>query len=1450
MGHRGRTVTRLLGGVAAAALLAGAGGARAADLALNIAPQPLGDALNEFAVQAKHGVVFAPGLVAKKTSRPVTTAATPEIALAQLLEGTGLGYRRNGDTFLIMEADADPQSGSAAGGGAEVEGLIVTAQKREENIQDVPIAMSAFSQETLEKSQIAGGPDLMTQVPNMTFTKTNFSSYSIQIRGIGTQAISATTDPAVAVAFNNTPFIRNRFFEQEFYDLQRLEVLRGPQGTLYGRNATAGVVNLISAKPKFVYEAKLSGDLGNYNSGRLEGMVNIPLVEDVVALRLASAWTKRDGYAINQMTGRPIDGRDLWSTRMSLRFEPTDWISANLIWEHFQEDDDRLRSGKQLCDKYPGPTHVNGVAVPQPSGSTQVQTSYLSQGCERVSLYSPEAFQTPYGFSLPFYGPTAALGNPVSDTIDPYLHATQSRDLRVIESSVEPDYQAKSDIAELQFAIDLTDTLTLNSETAYGADFLWSLQDYNRFTTTPGAFLPNNPDRVGYASRGSVTDENGVFCDPQLGCSDRVLLVDLSTERSTQFSQELRLASDFDGPFNFSLGANYLRHDAEAKYYVFINTISLLGAFGGSTIQSEASPAYVPGVTDNSHCMAQNSVNAWSPGLVGDTAPYNDPNLAYGLSFNPCFYIDPNPIGSLNDRGRNYFLSKNPYKLISYAAFGEAYYDFTNNLKVTAGFRFTVDRKTAPQIPSWLMPVRTADDYATAKTLFQEWREPTGRLALDWKPELSFTDETLLYASYAHGYKAGGANPPPPVLAEWNPSGSGATVQEFIPDTFGPEFVDAFELGTKNTLLDGALTLNLTGFYYDYKGYQVSEIRNRSAVNSNYDAEVWGLEIEADWRATEALKFGFKGGYNGTRVADGEKAIDLMDRTAGTPGWIVIRPFPTIPSNCIIPERVAGAGGVIYVGSSSTAASACVLAYVDHVDPVTGEPFDPLITNYVGQPCNRSGCDFSGGGAGVLGPSYADYEGFDPYSAPNNGQGFDKELGGNELPNAPNYTATVTADYTVPLRGDWLINLHADYHWQSESWWRIFNDHEYDRLDEFHLINIAAIFSNEAAGWKVMAYVKNVTDETALTGAFLNSDDTGLTTNVFLTEPRLYGLRVTKDFTGGGWLGEIGRCDNVCPVTVEIGGGVGRYSAETEAYAPAWLDIYDDAFPLSQAFQDQDLDWGDMRSVKVAYSPSADWRVSAAYRFGKANSDAAKEAAYQQVPGSIQQLVGPGYVKYDGYVPSLPNHLRAAARDSEEHEIIDFMVGRSVGFGALSAGLRHGDLHSTSSVVMDGVPNRIGRADHGPLTPFDIFTTSLESDRSFQGVGPFAQWDGSLRLRGSDEGGHADLDWTVGGGVLFGQQKTDLEETLWGNHIETAGYSTIITPIYDEVVPSHRSEDVTVPTLSLSLGLSYAIDRVKVSTGYSYDRFFDAIDAGYEESQTYDRTIQGPYLKLSLGFGG
>ena len=132
-------------------------------------------------------------------------------------------------------------------------------------------------------------------------------------------------------------------------------------------------------------------------------------------------------------------------------------------------------------------------------------------------------------------------------------------------------------------------------------------------------------------------------------------------------------------------------------------------------------------------------------------------------------------------------------------------------------------------------------------------------------------------------------------------------------------------------------------------------------------------------------------------------------------------------------------------------------------------------------------------------------------TAPNNGEGFAKDLGGNELPNAPHFTMSLSGEYTMPVSEDWAATLHSDFYWQSQSFARVFNDRPYDKIRGYSNVNLALILTS-ASGWQVMGYVKNVFDTTAITGDFLNSDDSGLTTNVFLTDPRLYGVRVTKNW--------------------------------------------------------------------------------------------------------------------------------------------------------------------------------------------------------------------------------------------------------------------------------------------------------------------------------------------------
>src|SRR6185437_4983499 len=182
----------------------------------------------------------------------------------------------------------------------------------------------------------------------------------------------------------------------------------------------------------------------------------------------------------------------------------------------------------------------------------------------------------------------------------------------------------------------------------------------------------------------------------------------------------------------------------------------------------------------------------------------------------------------------------------------------------------------------------------------QEWKEWTGRFNANWTPRLDFTDQTMVYASYARGYKGGGANPPAMQAAV-------LSFQSFAthPPTFAPEFVNAYEIGTKNSLLDGSLTLNGDLFYYDYKGYQISQIVDRTSINLNFDAKIKGAEIESTWEPLPGLRFNLSGGLQTSSINDGQSAIDLMDRTAGHTDWTVIKPWVADTSNCVLPTFVA-----------------------------------------------------------------------------------------------------------------------------------------------------------------------------------------------------------------------------------------------------------------------------------------------------------------------------------------------------------------------------------------------------------------------------------------------------------------------------------------------------------------------------------------------------------------
>lgn len=209
--------------------------------------------------------------------------------------------------------------------------IIVTATKRAESIQDVPATITALSKADLETRHITGLTDLISQVPSLQVGYT-FGSNSIALRGISTNLTSGFEDPSVAIHVNGVYQARAHALNLALMDLERIEVLSGPQGTLYGRNATGGVINYILRRPTENTEAEITANAGNYKSYGLRGYVSGPIAEGV-KFRLAGLWSQRDKGFIKNLNGAPkssFQADDIGGVRGVLAIEPSDKLQIDL----------------------------------------------------------------------------------------------------------------------------------------------------------------------------------------------------------------------------------------------------------------------------------------------------------------------------------------------------------------------------------------------------------------------------------------------------------------------------------------------------------------------------------------------------------------------------------------------------------------------------------------------------------------------------------------------------------------------------------------------------------------------------------------------------------------------------------------------------------------------------------------------------------------------------------------------------------------------------------------------------------------------------------------------------------------------------------------------------------------------------------------------------------------
>jgi outer membrane receptor protein involved in Fe transport len=998
--------------------------------------------------------------------------------------------RRTGRALTIAGALL-LSSALAAPAFAEIEEVVVTAQRRAEDIQTVPISITAFTPQDLQAHQIEQFKDLVFNTPNVSYTKDQYTGSDFQIRGIGLTAIGYDSESGVAVHLDDVYLYTPPLAEATFFDLDRIEVLRGPQSTLYGRGATGGTVNIITAKPNLdEFHADLEGTIGNYDAHEVRGMVNVPIIDGQLGVRLSGDWNQRDGFVTNVSNGDKLDGRDTFSLRGSVRWEPTTSTTIDLIASVSHEDDNRMRSQKEYCTSDPSgtlgclPDSISNGLVNFNSTLPSVASSV--QGMESAGLPGSLGL-----FDLTQQPQLPALclqpGNPCNPS-----------DPRKVFTDFDPRYKANDNFYAINWKQKLTSWLDATLVGGWDKNTVWSQESYNNvagvpfdqarlgnwdaftgaegtlhgllltlggpnyanlyapfFTTVPGSLPLSGIQNLG------ITGGNIKAFVPGVTAFDQ------SNNEATQQSLELRFNTNFDGPVNFLLAGYYLHTTSSGDYFVNASTEDYPGIVLGS----------IKGLLN-------------APALCLNT----------GCIVAPSFYHN---VGDRNT-------------LTSKAVFGEVYYQIIpDELKLTGGLRWTDDEKFQRgriELFSGLVPLGSTDEKAAMQQLVEEGQvdfdqsnaEPsvwqinrvtfnklTGRAVLDWTPKTDFTDATLVYASYARGYKAGGFNP-------------GIQPGLGVPSTYLPETVDAFEIGTKNTLLGGTLQANGDIWYYDYKDLQVAAIENNTSVNQNINAKLWGVEGELFWAPATNWQFNLSFGTTHSSIGNSD-LIDDRNPTAGRNDVLLVKDDTlgaTVGQNCVLyytgatpgtlPALPAplnfiappgGVNGLVAHGVPHTSFGTCIPG--DTAIPNTPFTFEQLL--------NAQGFSTE-----------------DPTGHGNHSGAF-VNLSGNQLQNTPDFTISVGAQYTFEMSGGYTIVPRVDYYWQTDMYGRIFNDAA-DKIDAWGTGNAQITLNAPETMWYVTAWVRNVLNKDNITGEYLASSTSGLYTNAFLGDPRTYGLTAGVHF--------------------------------------------------------------------------------------------------------------------------------------------------------------------------------------------------------------------------------------------------------------------------------------------------------------------------------------------------
>ena len=737
----------------------------------------------------------------------------------------------------------------------EIEEVVVTATKKEESLQDVAIAIDAFTGEDISEQLIYDMDDIAEQVPGLSVGKSVGSGSAYTIRGIGSFGVGAANTSSVVTASNGHSTNDSVFNDIGMFDLERIEVLKGPQGTLNGRNATTGVINFVTARPTADAGGSVDITVGNYDQQRINSVFNLPL-SDSIKTRIAVVSNYRSGYMKNLELGTTYDDRDELAIRLSVDWELSDTMLLKFTTQHQSSDDNRPQEQLSFCKQ----DMLFGCSPFERGPANQIADTrgHYTGALNLISHLDAGTISNTYE------------GSKVSD--NPFKETYLDRD---------PTHEQDVAFSTLEFVKEF-DNYTFIAKYSYDTREFHQMNDNDGTVATktfPGLAKlldPTIPD---------VAAEQNFLHFSEYVDTDRTY--DFSDVYSNDQQFEINIISDFDGPFNYTLGAYTYDARNDNNYSVQTAGGAFLADFGMHPYNSLFQMLGLPDMSEYggiafNQALAGSALQNFSPATIcAITGSWNSAAVGgadicalSGLS-GPGMLAYNTPVeisGVLQDT--NVRTKTNSF-------FGEAYFDLSDATKLTLGLRYddqsvannaiaclTAQLCGSPQ-NSWLTGTGPQtntyerDGNTSPRYDVQEDEFVAYKLAL----QHDFTDDIMMYVSFATASKPGGFNP--------------GLASTSVPFKFGAEESETLDIGFRSILADGAIRLNMNLYVDNRNGMQVGAIKDTSAINWNIDAEIEGFEGSLIAFLSESTRIDFNWLVADSSVASSsDKLIDPLNVAA------------------------------------------------------------------------------------------------------------------------------------------------------------------------------------------------------------------------------------------------------------------------------------------------------------------------------------------------------------------------------------------------------------------------------------------------------------------------------------------------------------------------------------------------------------------------------------------